>query len=244
MTRSISAADAEDVVGVALDDAVVDDVALEVGQVQVADRADEQQAEGDREVLRVGPEIGPQQPDHRSPSWAAATVASSTAGSATDRLAGGPNGPEAAEERLELVVVEPREQPDEVLATLVHHVTEDREAGLRRDHEDDPAVLVVVLALDEAALLHPADDPGRARDRHVERVGELRHRQRAARLEDGQDVEVDQAQRALQPRPEHLHPVLRAPRRHLADELGDDRVAVGRSAGALSKAPRIRSVRR
>ena len=65
--------------------------------------------------------------------------------------------------------------------------------------EDDPAVVVVVAALDEAALLHPVDDPGRARDRHVERVGELAHRQRALVLEDRQHVEVDDAERALQP---------------------------------------------
>ena len=40
------AADLEDVVGVALGDAVVDDVAVERRQVQVADRLDEQQRRG------------------------------------------------------------------------------------------------------------------------------------------------------------------------------------------------------
>ena len=58
-------------------------------------------------------------------------------------------------------------------------------------------------ALDEAALLHPVDDPGRARDRDVERLREPAHRQRPVRLEDRQDVEVDEAERALQPRAEH-----------------------------------------
>ena len=48
-------ADPKDVVGVALDDAVVDDVAVEVRQVQVADRADEQQHQHDAELRRVRP---------------------------------------------------------------------------------------------------------------------------------------------------------------------------------------------
>ena len=94
------------------------------------------------------------------------------------------------------------------------------------------------LALDEAALLHPADDPGRARDRHVERVGELRHRQRAVRLEDRQDVEMDQAERALEPRPEHAA----SARCGLHDVISPTSSAMiasrsAGSAGRLSEAP-------
>ena len=64
---------------------------------------------------------------------------------------------------------------------------------------DDPAVLVVALPLDEAALLHPVDDPGRARLAHVHGVGEAAHRQRPLGVEREQDVEVDEAERPTRP---------------------------------------------
>ena len=44
-----------------------------------------------------------------------------------------------------------------MLAALLHHVAEHGQPGLGRNDQDDPAVLVIVLTLDEAALLHPAD---------------------------------------------------------------------------------------
>ena len=164
----------EDVVGVALGDAVVDDVAVEVGQVQVADRAwIEQEPEDDREVAarRAG---GTSAAGRSSlPLLRRRHAGVLRRELRMDGLAGGPNGPEAAEERLEVVVVEPRRAARRGARDAVPSCHGRPRAGLRRDHQDDPAVLVVVLALDEAALLHPADDPGRARDGDVERVGEL-----------------------------------------------------------------------
>ena len=72
-------------------------------------------------------------------------------------------------------------------------------AGVGRVDQHDPTVVALASPLDEPALVHPVDDPGRARDRHVERLGELAHRQRAVGLEHRQDVQVDEAERAAQP---------------------------------------------
>ena len=187
------AADAEDVVGVALDDAVVDDVALEVGQVEVADRPDEEERRGRSRDPSHRAEYVRSSPINAPPP-APAPPPRSHRQLRDDRLAGGPDGPEAAKRNAWRSSSSSREQPGEMLPTLLHHVTEDREPVSVGIDQDDAAVLVVVLALDQAALLHPADDPGRARDGDIERVGETRHRQGAAHLEDGQDVEVDQAQ--------------------------------------------------
>ena len=85
-------------------------------------------------------------------------------------------------------------------------------------------------SLDEPAILHPVDDPGRAGDRHVEGVGELSHGQRPGRLEDGQDVEVDEAQRALDPAAEDPDALLGAP----GDELLDHVVEETRSPARLA----------
>ena len=57
-------ADPQDVVVVAARDAVVDDVGVEVGQVQVADRLHQQQEKHDDDQSGVGAQIGAQQPDH------------------------------------------------------------------------------------------------------------------------------------------------------------------------------------
>ena len=59
------AAGPEDVVVVALDDAVVDDVRVEVRQVQVGDGLDDQQDHHGGQLPGVRPEIGSEQPDHR-----------------------------------------------------------------------------------------------------------------------------------------------------------------------------------
>ena len=68
----------EDVVGVALGDAVVDDVGVEVRQVQVADRLDEQQDHDQDELAGIGPQVGPEEADHRGASGAG--VVASAAG--------------------------------------------------------------------------------------------------------------------------------------------------------------------
>ncbi len=59
----------------------------------------------------------------------------------------------------------------------------------------------------------------------TERDGEPAHRQWPVRLEDGQDVEVDETERATQPRAEHAHALGRGPAGHLADEPVGDSLA-------------------
>ena len=78
---------------------------------------------------------------------------------------------------------------------------EQRRPSVGERDADHAPVLVVAAALDEAALLHAVHDPGGARLRDVERLRQGAHRERAVRLEDGQDVEVDEAQRPRRPAP-------------------------------------------
>ena len=59
-------AGAHDVVGVALGDAVVDDVGVEVGQVQVGDGLHEKQEHDHRDLFPVGTQARAQERDHRS----------------------------------------------------------------------------------------------------------------------------------------------------------------------------------
>jgi hypothetical protein len=59
----------QDVGGVALGDAVVDDVAVQCRQVQGRDRLDEQERDHDRERSLVRGEVRPQQRDHDEGSW-------------------------------------------------------------------------------------------------------------------------------------------------------------------------------
>ena len=94
------AAGPHDVVRVALDDAVVDDVGVEVRQVEVGDRLDEQQADHEDELPPVGRQALPEQPDHaaclgaflvrvcsfdRAPVWDAINVRIPTIGTQTGR---------------------------------------------------------------------------------------------------------------------------------------------------------------
>src|SRR5207253_3718428 len=59
-------ADAPDVVGIALGDAVIDDVGVEVGEVEVRDRLQEQERGDDRDLPPVRREVRSKQADqHR-----------------------------------------------------------------------------------------------------------------------------------------------------------------------------------
>ena len=211
-------ADAEDVVGVALDDAVVDDVAVEVRQVQVADRADEQQHQDHGKLRRVGPEVGAQEPDHRV--FPLVGVGRSFA--LGHRLGSDPaHRTKPCEEALELGVGHTVEQRGEVLAPLHRKVAEDRITRIGRVDEDHPAIVRLVAPLDEAALLHAVDDPGRARDRDIQSLGELAHGERAVGLEHGQHMEVDEAERPAQPVPERAGTLTRAPGGQFLEEIVD-----------------------
>jgi hypothetical protein len=85
--------------------------------------------------------------------------------------------------------------------------------------EDDAPVILLVAPLDQAALLHPIHDPGRARNRDIERLRETAHRQRSVRLENGENVQVNDAQRPAKPRPERPDAVSRLPGRQLVEKL-------------------------
>ena len=63
------AAGLDDVVDVARDHTVVDDVRVELGQVQVGDRLDELQHHHERDGGAVRPQVLPQDGDHRWVSW-------------------------------------------------------------------------------------------------------------------------------------------------------------------------------
>ena len=194
--------------------------------------------EGDREVLRVGAEVGPQQADHRVPlllrrrasavldRQLCLTAASRAARTAPEARGGTPGGrrrraatssPTRCSRRCS-IMSRKTARPVSVGITRTTRRSSSSCSRSTRLRSSIRLTIPVALATETSSV-----------------SASLRHRERAARLEDGQDVEVDQAQRALQPRPEDLHPVLRAPRGHLADELGDDRLAVcgglGRRAG-------------
>ena len=63
-------ADAEDEVGVALGDALIDDLGVERRQVQVADGTDEQQAHDQQQLRGIRAQVGPEEADHRGASGA------------------------------------------------------------------------------------------------------------------------------------------------------------------------------
>ena len=86
-------------------------------------------------------------------------------------------------------------------------------------NRDDSTIRIVVLPLDQAALLHPGDDARRAGHGDVQLLGEPAHRQRSLDLEDRQDVDVDQAQRSTEEAPEGAHPFLGVPGRHLVEQI-------------------------
>ena len=50
-------------IDVTLDDTVVDDVRVQVGQVQVRDGLDQDQHDDDHDLARVRPQVGAEQPD-------------------------------------------------------------------------------------------------------------------------------------------------------------------------------------
>ena len=104
------AARAQDVADVALDDAVVDDVGVELGQVQVRDRLDRQQDQDQHERPPVGGQVLAEQVDHRVASWVGlsgvlAFIGWSSVASASRRAAPAPHAaPSSPEESVELVV--------------------------------------------------------------------------------------------------------------------------------------------
>ena len=96
-------------------------------------------------------------------------------------------------EPVELLRVEPPEcaHQDVVLDEL--HLVHEVEARLRRPDEDHAPVVGDADALDEPALLHPVDDPGRVRHRGVQDVGQVAHGHRVVVAQQRQDVKMGHA---------------------------------------------------
>ena len=127
---------------------------------------------------RVRAQVGPQQADHAVLRPARRWLGRSRRALATRAHA-------ARRGTVELLVGQPVEQASrgarDGRAPMSRKTARPASVGWTRTTRRSVSRLA---ALDEAALLHPVDDAGRARDRDVERVGEPPHRQRAVGLED------------------------------------------------------------
>ena len=144
------AARPQDVVGVALGDAVVDDVGVELGQVQVRDRLDQQQEqdEGDRRL--VGREVLAEQADHAGATSGAPWRRSRARRRALEARRGSPASSAVRRGRRGAGARCSRRWAS---STPIRR----RPSSVSRD-ADDPPVVVVAAPLHEAALLHPVDD--------------------------------------------------------------------------------------
>ena len=192
-------AHAQDVVGVAARDAVVDDVGVQIGQVQAPERTDQQQHQDRDQRHDVRAQVGPEQGDHRV--------------LAEGRTQLGPDAAQrtqAHEEAGDLVVGHPREDRGQSRAALPGEGVEHPAAAFGRVNHHDPPVVRIAAPHDELAVLHPVDDARRTGDRDVEAFRQPAHRQRS-RLEDREDVEMDEAERPAQPGTEHSLAFARRP---------------------------------
>lgn len=110
-----------------------------------------------------------------------------------------------------------------MLAAVCLEITEHRAPSFQEMDLHESAIVGRVTSLDQPTPLHPLDDAGRARVRHVEAVGELAHRQRTLSLENRKHVEVDEAEGTAMPAAEHPYPVVRAPFGQLTEQIvGED----------------------
>ena len=126
------------------------------------------------------------------------------------------------EESGELVLGKLLEQPGKPLAAALLDVAEHRRSLLGKVYEDNPPVFGPMPAFDQDASLHAVDNPRRARVRYVELLGQAAHGERALRLEDRQDVQMNETEGAAVPAPKLTHSVPRAPPGQLIEQLGDE----------------------
>ena len=130
--------------------------------------------------------------------------------------------PMALQEALELVGAELFEELAKAQTPALVDVSEDVTACLGGMDQHDPTILVLVPSLDEAALLHPVDDPGHARHGDVERLGQVAHGVRAVRVEHGEHVQVNEAERAVVPAAKGADELARVPRQEFVpDGVGE-----------------------
>jgi len=91
--------------------------------------------------------------------------------------------------------------------------------------------------------LHPIDDPRRACDGHVERLGEAAHGHRPLGVEEDQHVEVHEAERPEMPPPEHGDELARIPGAELrGDFLPVLQLVVGEYVGDFDRPPLARGL--
>ena len=132
-------------------------------------------------------------------------------------------GAQAGQERAELFVGQSFEEAGQRLSPMLGELPEDVGARFAHVDDDQAAVIGVRQALDQAALLHAVDDAGRARHRNVERVRQMAHRLRTVRLEDGEHVQVHEAERTGQPGLERLPAIAGIPGRELFEDVVRER---------------------
>ena len=192
------AAHLQDVVGVALGDAVVDDVGVELGQIEVRDRLDEQQEQDQRDRPRVRAQVATEQSDEGHPRACRSVIvstspwkAASSVGSRTD------NSP------LHLGQPQAGELQDDA-SPLGGQVA-----------LDDAPVVGAMAPLDEAVALDPLDEAGGPGRCQVEQLGDPPHRLRALAMEQDQEAQLAERQvtrrqrRSRRGRREHAHDISR-----------------------------------
>ena len=104
-----------------------------------------------------------------------------------------PRSVEASGQAVELRRIEPADRADDDLALHQLGLVDEGEAGRGGPDEDDAAVVGHADALDEALLLHAVDDPGGARHRGVEDLGQAAHRHRVVVTQQREHVEMGHA---------------------------------------------------
>jgi len=130
-----------------------------------------------------------------------------------------------------LVVAQLLQELGQSPAAVLLEGLEDLTARRCQVNQDHPTVIRVTATFDHPTSRHPADDPGCAGDRDIERCREATHRHRAIDLDQRQDVEVDQTEGAAGPRTKHAHPLTRRPQGQLFQKVVGQLPSTVRSSG-------------
>ena len=109
------------------------------------------------------------------------------------RFDGDPKVLHGAGDVVQLVLVDPSEDPSEDVIAERLGVFEHRDPRGAHVDQDDPAILRDTSAGHESALLHPIHQAGRVRDGDIEDFGQAAHRHLAVTLQHVQDVQLGHA---------------------------------------------------
>jgi hypothetical protein len=135
--------------------------------------------------------------------------------------------PVASQQPGQLFIAEPLEELRETLTASLVDLAEDIAARIRRVDEHDPTIVAAMPPLDQTALLHATHDPGHACDRDVERLCQMAHGVGTIRIDDREDIEVDEAERVPTPAPEGNDELAWAPGQELVQEcIGEPSTAI------------------